>query len=198
LPTTSAGICPTPTVIRSLSISSSGRTSGLISVDGVSLGAVARDIRRVRSVLTMREHALRVFLWLWILIPVVFFSFSGSKLPGYILPIFPAIALLAGLEVSEAPNARWRIASTSLLVLSASIAFCYVRKGTDWNRRAKRVGDQFAGHRRWRWLCLSRHRRKREMGRRESGFWHRSHRLGDGIRDVARSRHDGNRSRNSP
>jgi 4-amino-4-deoxy-L-arabinose transferase-like glycosyltransferase len=34
------------------------------------------------------------FLWLWILIPFLFFSFSRSKLPGYILPISPALALL--------------------------------------------------------------------------------------------------------
>ena len=36
------------------------------------------------------------FLVLWALIPIVFFSFSKSKLPGYILPSVPPIAVLTG------------------------------------------------------------------------------------------------------
>jgi 4-amino-4-deoxy-L-arabinose transferase-like glycosyltransferase len=44
---------------------------------------------------------LQIFLLLWIAAPVVFFSFSGSKLPGYILPIFPAIALIIGRELER-------------------------------------------------------------------------------------------------
>ncbi len=36
----------------------------------------------------------RVFSFLWLLVPLVFFSISRSKLPQYILPLMPAIALL--------------------------------------------------------------------------------------------------------
>ena len=36
------------------------------------------------------------FLVLWAVIPIVFFSFSQSKLPGYILPSIPPIAILTG------------------------------------------------------------------------------------------------------
>ncbi len=36
------------------------------------------------------------FLCLWALLPVVFFSFSVSKLPGYILPSLPPLAILTG------------------------------------------------------------------------------------------------------
>ena len=36
------------------------------------------------------------FLVLWTLIPIVFFSFSQSKLPGYILPAIPPITILTG------------------------------------------------------------------------------------------------------
>ncbi len=39
---------------------------------------------------------LRVFAVAWLLVPVIFFSFSTSKLPGYILPALPAAALLIG------------------------------------------------------------------------------------------------------
>jgi 4-amino-4-deoxy-L-arabinose transferase-like glycosyltransferase len=35
-----------------------------------------------------------IFLLAWILFPVLFFSFSSSKLPGYILPVVPASLLL--------------------------------------------------------------------------------------------------------
>jgi len=36
----------------------------------------------------------RVFLFLWLVLPLVFFSLSRSKLPQYILPLMPAVALL--------------------------------------------------------------------------------------------------------
>ncbi|HEY8461565.1 MAG TPA: glycosyltransferase family 39 protein [Blastocatellia bacterium] len=53
---------------------------------------------------------LTLFLLLWIAAPIAFFSFSGSKLPGYILPIFPAIALIIGGELE-----RWWPASKPAL-----------------------------------------------------------------------------------
>jgi 4-amino-4-deoxy-L-arabinose transferase-like glycosyltransferase len=37
-----------------------------------------------------------LFLLLWIVLPFVFFSASDSKLPHYILPIYPALAMLTG------------------------------------------------------------------------------------------------------
>ncbi len=36
------------------------------------------------------------FLVLWALFPIVFFTFSKSKLPGYILPSIPPITILTG------------------------------------------------------------------------------------------------------
>jgi 4-amino-4-deoxy-L-arabinose transferase-like glycosyltransferase len=39
---------------------------------------------------------LRVFALAWLLFPLLFFSFSSSKLPGYILPAIPAAAFLIG------------------------------------------------------------------------------------------------------
>ena len=43
-----------------------------------------------------RQDWLAQFLLLWILVPIVFFSISRSKLPGYILPAIPSAALLTG------------------------------------------------------------------------------------------------------
>lgn len=42
------------------------------------------------------DARLRVFACAWMLVPIGFFSLSGSKLPGYILPSLPAMALLVG------------------------------------------------------------------------------------------------------
>lgn len=44
---------------------------------------------------------LRVFALAWLLMPLAFFSFSGSKLPGYILPVLPAGALIAGERLTK-------------------------------------------------------------------------------------------------
>jgi 4-amino-4-deoxy-L-arabinose transferase-like glycosyltransferase len=48
------------------------------------------------------EGEKTLYLWLWVLVPFLFFSFSRSKLPGYILPVSPALALLAASEFTRA------------------------------------------------------------------------------------------------
>lgn len=45
---------------------------------------------------TRAGDAFPEFLVLWALFPVLFFTFSGSKLPGYILPAIPPITILTG------------------------------------------------------------------------------------------------------
>ncbi|MFB3812565.1 MAG: ArnT family glycosyltransferase [Terriglobales bacterium] len=49
----------------------------------------------VRALRRWRESPSAQVLVVWAVLPVVFFSFSDSKLPGYILPVVPAFALLA-------------------------------------------------------------------------------------------------------
>lgn len=41
------------------------------------------------------------FLLIWVVFIYVFFSVSGSKLPSYLLPMFPALALLMGKRLTE-------------------------------------------------------------------------------------------------
>ena len=43
---------------------------------------------------------MRVFALSWVVVPLVFFSLSKSKIPGYILPALPAAALLIGERIS--------------------------------------------------------------------------------------------------
>ncbi len=46
------------------------------------------------SALGTQYSALTAFAVAWLLVPLVFFSLSGSKLPGYILPALPAALIL--------------------------------------------------------------------------------------------------------
>ncbi len=41
------------------------------------------------------------FAFAWMLVPLVFFSFSGSKLPGYVLPSLPPAAILTAIFVNK-------------------------------------------------------------------------------------------------
>ena len=68
-------------------------------IDGI-LTSVAewrlRHSREGKPLPTRPGDAFPEFLVLWSLIPIVFFSFSQSKLPGYILPAIPPITILTG------------------------------------------------------------------------------------------------------
>jgi 4-amino-4-deoxy-L-arabinose transferase-like glycosyltransferase len=64
-----------------------------------------------------------LFLALWALVVFVFFSASGSKLPGYIVPLVPALALLGGAYVARAAPRRLLVAQSALLaVLGVALA----------------------------------------------------------------------------
>ena len=77
-------------------------------------------------------------LWLaavWAIMIFLFFSKSQSKLPGYIMPIFPAISLLAGVAMTNAfermsvagEDRSWKrqMVYMTLLVLAGFIALPY-------------------------------------------------------------------------
>ena len=51
----------------------------------------------------------RILLW-FAIVPIVFFSLSGSKLPGYILPSVPPIVMLCARAVSKVSTRAFRIA----------------------------------------------------------------------------------------
>lgn len=78
-----------------------------------------------------RRSRLDLFVLLWFLLPLLFFSAAGSKLPGYILPCLPPLALFAGraLDVVSRGEARglpsWagpRAIAVVGLVLGAALA----------------------------------------------------------------------------
>lgn len=62
------------------------------------------------------------FLALWLLFGLVFFSLSTNKLPGYLLPLFPAVAALAGTGLAAARGAAPYLAATTLLMAGVPVA----------------------------------------------------------------------------
>ncbi len=74
-----------------------------------------------RELLQFRSQPLQLFLWIWFATIVGFFSISSSKLTGYILPVFPAIAILLAQQFNEwwenPPRTFWRWTITGLCAL---------------------------------------------------------------------------------
>jgi 4-amino-4-deoxy-L-arabinose transferase-like glycosyltransferase len=63
------------------------------------------------------------FLLLWVVFGLVFFSASTNKLPGYLLPLVPAICALIGVALAEARAATLPLtASAALLALVPIVA----------------------------------------------------------------------------
>lgn len=85
----------------------------VVLVAGVA-GAVRRGFGRKAEAEMAAQDRLRLFLLIWIAVIVVFFSFSQSKLPGYILPAVPACTILAADWLSrraqEDTRAPWWLA----------------------------------------------------------------------------------------
>ena len=67
------------------------------------------------------SRPLRVAL-LWSAFVVAFFSASGSKLPAYVLPVFPLLALAYGRYLAEAPPRRLALWSALAVGLAAALA----------------------------------------------------------------------------
>jgi 4-amino-4-deoxy-L-arabinose transferase-like glycosyltransferase len=67
------------------------------------------------------QHGFTVFACCWFIIPVMFFSLSQSKLPGYILPAVPAGGLLLAVYLRERPEQSASNTPSRLLVVLHSL-----------------------------------------------------------------------------
>ncbi|HXG92165.1 MAG TPA: glycosyltransferase family 39 protein [Blastocatellia bacterium] len=65
--------------------------------------AVAR-LPRIKPRSGDDKDYLLALAWVWLAVPLVFFSISQSKLPSYILPASPALAIIIGAEVERMWN----------------------------------------------------------------------------------------------
>jgi 4-amino-4-deoxy-L-arabinose transferase-like glycosyltransferase len=77
----------------------------------------------------------RVCALAWVLVPLIFFSFSGSKLAGYIVPALPGVALLVGERIacfisSERGEKVLRLTGM-LLAFIAATAIWYTLRHSD-------------------------------------------------------------------
>jgi 4-amino-4-deoxy-L-arabinose transferase-like glycosyltransferase len=96
--------------------------AGLFPWSGLSVPALFR--------VEPRAERRDLFVLLWLALPLAFFSLAGSKLPGYILPCVPPLAILVGrladrlVNEGRAPEAQLsgRVAALVGLVLGALIA----------------------------------------------------------------------------
>ncbi|MBL8551512.1 MAG: glycosyltransferase family 39 protein [Hyphomonadaceae bacterium] len=66
------------------------------------------------------------FLIAWALPTWLVFEFVGTKLPHYVLPVFPALALLAGAGLVVADERRWRVTPMLSVLLFAVGAAAFV------------------------------------------------------------------------
>ena len=83
----------------------------------------AKDENNLDDEFLARGFTFEIFLFFWATIPIVFFSLSRSKLPGYILPAIPPLLILAAVAVhrraarNEPP--RWFIITIHAVLLAA-------------------------------------------------------------------------------
>ena len=86
------------------------------------------------AVLSFRQRQWKesnsLFLALWTIFPLVFFSFSQSKLPGYALPVLPPLSALAARSLVLAfqrslAAARWVAIAVAMLLVAPAGVFWY-------------------------------------------------------------------------
>jgi 4-amino-4-deoxy-L-arabinose transferase-like glycosyltransferase len=66
------------------------------------------------------------FLIVWVAVPLVFFSLSGTKLPNYVLPIYPALALLTGRALQRWLTGAVRVGARPVLLCLGVLALAGV------------------------------------------------------------------------
>lgn len=69
--------------------------------EGIHFAKAGKNLRVEQSSPSANRDAdhLSLFLTIWVLVPIVFFSISRSKLPGYILPAIPAATMLTAIDL---------------------------------------------------------------------------------------------------
>ncbi len=92
------------------------------------------------------ESALNAFLVIWLVVPVVFFSISQSKLPGYIVPVLPAGTILLAEYVRQHLTGNDRpglvlvvlhcIVAAAVLVPALMIQYMVLQHRLPWGKAA--------------------------------------------------------------
>lgn len=87
------------------------------------------------------QSRARLFLWIWALLIVLFFSVSSTKLITYILPALPAFALLLGDALAEyqLPTKTWKFAMRANIALMALLGIILI--GLPHLKFAEKIAD---------------------------------------------------------
>jgi 4-amino-4-deoxy-L-arabinose transferase-like glycosyltransferase len=95
--------------------------------------ALAR-LRTLRPRESARDSLL-CLAWVWAFVPIAFFSLSTSKLAGYILPAFPALAIILGLEAERLWSGEKTrllraagVLNTLAIAIAMGVGVSYLRK----------------------------------------------------------------------
>jgi 4-amino-4-deoxy-L-arabinose transferase-like glycosyltransferase len=83
--------------------------------------AALKNGDKSKGTLSDPRNSWALFLLIWTFLPILFFSASQSKLPGYILPAVPAAALLAADYLD---TRRKQVGKSSLLLAATHGALC--------------------------------------------------------------------------
>lgn len=84
-----------------------------------------RQLNKLRS--APPSTHINLFVLIWFSVIFIFFSFSQTKLPNYIAPLFPAMAILVGWwwEERDASDLSMRLSSLLLALLSLLLATAF-------------------------------------------------------------------------
>ncbi|RZT09248.1 4-amino-4-deoxy-L-arabinose transferase [Duganella sp. CF402] len=86
---------------------------GLMPWLGVALQALVNGVKRDQQAVFQPK----LMLVIWTVFITFFFSYSSSKLPGYILPVFPAMAMLAAVYLENASRLNRSLAAGLLILV---------------------------------------------------------------------------------
>jgi len=112
------------------------------------LPSAVKDAWSKREISPQRLHYSR-FLVVWIGCVFIFFSASGSKLPFYVLPMFPALAVLIARQVLAVPAMRarrllWPAGALGVLFLGLAVGMEELWSQTETREMAIAWADSLA------------------------------------------------------
>jgi len=91
-----------------------------------------------RSVARREGFDASLLLAIWAVLVFVFFSVSSSKLPSYILPMFPAAALVLGWQIERT---RMKTLATMTAALATLTLALWLAALAGWPRIVEALGD---------------------------------------------------------
>jgi 4-amino-4-deoxy-L-arabinose transferase-like glycosyltransferase len=107
-----------------------------VTLQSFSVAASSKTTALSGNEFTKSQFQPTKLLLVWVIFIFVFFSMSGSKLPSYILPIFPAIALLIAFYLRDTSTRAWLllglfniISAAALIVIALNLS--HFMKGSD-------------------------------------------------------------------